>query len=55
MYLRNVAKSDQLNAVDILGADRIIRIRDVKVPQAGEQPVSVFSMATTAHGSQARA
>lgn len=35
------AKSDQLNAVDILGADRIIRIRDVKVLK-GEQPVSVF-------------
>lgn len=35
------AKSDQLNAVDILGADRIIRIRDVRVTK-GEQPVSVF-------------
>lgn len=35
------AKSDQLNAVDILGADRIIRVRDVRVVKS-EQPVSVY-------------
>lgn len=35
------AKSDQLNAVDIMGAEPIIRIRDVKVG-AGEQPVAVY-------------
>lgn len=35
------AKSDQLNAVDIMAADRTIRIRDVNV-KAGEQPVSVY-------------
>ena len=35
------AKSDQLNAVDIMGAEPVIRVRDVKV-QKGEQPVSVY-------------
>lgn len=35
------AKSDQLNALDIVGADRVIRVREVRV-QKGEQPVSVF-------------
>lgn len=35
------AKSDQLNGVDIMGAEPIIRIRDVKVKQ-GDQPVSVY-------------
>lgn len=35
------AKSDQLNAVDIMGAEPIIRIRDVQVKQ-GEQPISVY-------------
>lgn len=35
------AKSDQLNAVDIMGAEPIIRIREVKVAQ-GDQPVSVY-------------
>src|SRR5690554_8237334 len=35
------AKSDQLNGVDIMGAEPVIRIRDVKVKQ-GDQPVSVF-------------
>jgi hypothetical protein len=35
------AKSDQLNAVDIIAADRVIRIRKVEV-KAGDQPVSVF-------------
>lgn len=35
------AKSDQLNAVDIMGAEPVVRIRDVKVKQ-GDQPVSVY-------------
>lgn len=35
------AKSDQLNAVDIMGADRVIRVRDVQVKK-GDQPVSVY-------------
>ena len=35
------AKSDQLNAVDIMAAERVIRIRDVQVKK-GEQPVWVF-------------
>ena len=35
------AKSDQLNAVDIMGSDRIIRIREVQVKK-GDQPISVF-------------
>lgn len=35
------AKSDQLNAVDIMGAEPIIRIREVNVTQ-GDQPVSVY-------------
>ena len=35
------ANSDQLNAVDIMGFEPIIRIRDVAV-RKGDQPVSVF-------------
>jgi len=35
------AKSDQLNAVDIMGAEPVIRIRDVQVKK-GEQPVSIY-------------
>lgn len=35
------AKSDQLNAVDIMGAEPVIRIREVKV-RKGDQPVSVY-------------
>ena len=35
------AKSDQLNAVDIIGAEPIIKIRRVDVKK-GEQPVSVY-------------
>lgn len=35
------AKSDQLNAVDIMGCEPIITIRDVIVRQ-GDQPVSVY-------------
>jgi len=36
------AKSDQLNALDIVGAEPVIRIRDVKVQKTPQQPVSVF-------------
>jgi len=35
------AKSDQLNAVDIMGAEPVIRVREVSVKK-GEQPVSVY-------------
>ena len=35
------AKSDQLNAVDIMGAEPVIRVRDVKV-QKGDQPVWIY-------------
>lgn len=35
------AKSDQLNAVDIMGAELVIKIRDAKVT-SGDQPLSVF-------------
>lgn len=35
------AKSDQLNADDLIGGPRTIRVRDVKVV-GGEQPVSIF-------------
>lgn len=35
------AKSDQLNAVDIMGVEPIIRIREVRVHKS-EQPVSVY-------------
>jgi hypothetical protein len=35
------AKSDQLNAVDIMGCEPIITIRDVVVRQ-GDQPVSIY-------------
>lgn len=35
------AKSNQLNAADIMGQERIIRIRDVNVLK-GDQPVSVY-------------
>ena len=35
------AKSDQLNALDIVGAEPVIRIREVRV-QKGEQPVWVY-------------
>lgn len=36
------AKSDQLNAVDIIGVEPIIKIREVQVKQGQDQPVSVF-------------
>jgi len=35
------AKSDQLNAVDIVGTEPVIRIRDVEVKK-GDQPVSIY-------------
>lgn len=35
------AKSDQLNAVDIMGYEPIIKIRDVQV-KSGDQPVSIY-------------
>lgn len=35
------AKSDQLNAVDIMGSDRVIRINKVDVRQ-GDQPISIY-------------
>lgn len=35
------AKSDQLNAVDIIGCDRVIKITSVNVTQT-DQPVSIF-------------
>jgi len=35
------AKSDQLNAMDIIGAEPVIRIRDAKV-QKSEQPVWIY-------------
>lgn len=35
------AKSNQLNAVDIMGCNRIVKIRDVKVTQS-DQPVAVY-------------
>lgn len=35
-------KSDQLNADDLIGGNKIIRIRDVKVADSAEQPASVF-------------
>jgi len=36
------AKSDQLNALDIVGAEPVIRIRDVKVQNGQQQPVWVY-------------
>lgn len=36
------AKSDQLNAVDILGVEPVIRVRDVVVRDSRDQPVSVY-------------
>lgn len=35
------AKSDQLNAVDIMGVEPVIKIREVQVKK-GDQPISVF-------------
>lgn len=36
------AKSDQLNALDIVGAEPVIRIREVKVQKAPQQPVCIY-------------
>lgn len=36
------AKSDQLNSVDIIGAEPVIRVRDVEVKDTREQPISVY-------------
>lgn len=36
------AKSDQLNAVDIQGLDLVIRIRDVKLIDNRDQPMSIY-------------
>lgn len=36
------AKSDQLNAVDIMGNDLVIKIRDVKVTKTDAQPVWIY-------------
>jgi len=36
------AKSDQLNALDIVGAEPVVRIRDVKVNKTPQQPVFVY-------------
>ena len=36
------AKSDQLNAADIMGIDRIIKIRDVIVEKGADQPISIL-------------
>lgn len=35
------AKSDQLNSVDIIGFEPVIRVREVQV-RGGEQPVSIY-------------
>ena len=37
-----IAKSDQLNSDDLVGAPITITIRDVKIKDGGEQPVSIF-------------
>lgn len=36
------AKSDQLNALDIMGAEPVIRIRQVEVKKSAEQPVWIY-------------
>lgn len=37
-----VAKSDQINAVDLIGADRTFTIREVRIKEGDDQPVSIF-------------
>lgn len=37
-----VAKSDQINAVDLIGAERTFTIRDVRIKEGDDQPVSIF-------------
>lgn len=36
-----IAKSDQLNAVDIIGTEKLLKITSVDVKQSGEQPVVI--------------
>lgn len=36
------AKSDQLNATDIMGIDLVIRIRDAQLTQSKEQPLAIY-------------
>lgn len=36
------AKSDQLNATDIFGAEPVIRVRDVQLKESAEQPIWVY-------------
>lgn len=36
-----IAKSDQLNAVDIIGTEKLLKITKVDVKQSGDQPVTV--------------
>lgn len=36
------AKSDQLNAIDIMGVEPVIKIREVKVVANTDQPVSIY-------------
>jgi hypothetical protein len=36
------AKSDQLNATDIMGIDLVIRIRDAQLTGSKEQPLSIY-------------
>lgn len=36
------AKSDQLNATDIMGIDLVIRIRDAQLTNSKEQPLSIY-------------
>lgn len=42
LQLALAAKSDQLNATDIMGYEPIIRIRDVRVTPKQEQPISIY-------------
>lgn len=36
-----IARSDQMNAVDIIGTERLLKIVSVDVKQSGEQPVTI--------------
>lgn len=36
-----IAKSDQLNAVDVIGAEKVLTITSVDVKQSGDQPVII--------------
>jgi len=37
-----VAKSDQINAVDLIGCERTYKIREVRIKEGDDQPVSIF-------------